>query len=103
MIETTCILGFSTKCCGDLKIQSDGLAASVHSEAMRVFTKLNNTYSGKVQYEDEERRMKLWFSDNTWKVAEVITQLSMKQNNIKISYTTSCCKLYYEFYRSTVQ
>ena len=80
MNETICILGFSTKCCGDLKIQSDGLAASVHSEAMRVFTKLNNTYSGKVQYEDEERRMKLWFSDNTWKVAQVITQLSMKQN-----------------------
>ena len=103
MNATICVLGFSTKCCGDLKIQSDGLAASVHSEAMRVFTKLNTTYSGKVQYGDGERRMKLWFSDNTWKVAQVITQLSMKQNNIKISYTTSCCKLYYEFYRSTIQ
>ena len=81
-IERVYITDFPSKCCDDLKIQSDGLAASVYPEVMRVFTILNTTHSGNVQYADEERIRKLWFNYNTWKVIRNITPLSMKQSEI---------------------
>ena len=70
-ITTTIESTFSTltpNCPAQLEISSDGLAAIAQPEAMDTFLKSDESYGGRVQYENEAKSRKLWFSENSWKV-----------------------------------
>ena len=70
-ITTTSESTFSTltpNCPEQLEIRSDSLATIAQPEAIDTFLKSDESYGGRVQYENEAKSRKLWFSENNWKV-----------------------------------
>lgn len=70
-ITTTPESTFSTStpnCPERIEIRSDGLAAIAQPDAMDTFIKSDESYGSRVQYENEAKSRKLWFSENNWKV-----------------------------------